>query len=105
MSATCEPASASTFGLGVTTVTCRATDQAGNTGSDTFDVTVRDTTAPVITVPVDEVVEATGAQGAKVQYGDVSAEDIVDGPMNPSCYAGIRHRVPAGHHDGHLHRD
>ena len=64
---------------------CSATDKAGNTGSDSFTVTVRDTTAPVVTVPADEVAEATGPNGAKVAYGDVSASDIVDGPMNPSC--------------------
>jgi hypothetical protein len=82
---TCSIDSGSTFALGKTTVTCSATDKAGNTGKDSFDVTVRDTTAPDITVPKDEVAEATGPNGAKVAYGDVSASDIVDGPMNPSC--------------------
>ena len=46
---------------------------------------MRDTTAPVVTVPADVTAEATGPNGAKVVYGDVSASDIVDGPMNPSC--------------------
>jgi hypothetical protein len=69
----------------VTEVICSATDAAGNTGSDVFFVTVRDTTAPVVTVPADVTAEATGPNGAKVAYGDVSAVDIVDGPMNPSC--------------------
>jgi hypothetical protein len=82
---TCAPGSGSTFALGTQTVTCTATDRAGNTGSDSFTVTVRDTTAPAVTVPADEVAEATGPTGAKVPYGDVSATDIVDGPMNPSC--------------------
>ncbi len=82
---TCEPASGSTFALGSTTVICSATDAAGNTGTDSFTVTVRDTTAPAVTVPANEVAEATGPNGAKVVYGDVSASDIVDGPMNPSC--------------------
>ena len=48
---TCSPASGSTFQLGPTLVTCSATDAAGNTGSNSFTVTVVDTTAPVITVP------------------------------------------------------
>ena len=37
----CSPASGSTFPIAVTTVTCSATDTAGNTGSATFTVTVR----------------------------------------------------------------
>jgi outer membrane protein assembly factor BamB len=37
---TCAPASGSTFPIGETTVTCTATDGAGNTASATFKVTV-----------------------------------------------------------------
>jgi len=37
---TCNPASGSTFPLGTTTVTCTATDAAGNSGSASFIVTV-----------------------------------------------------------------
>ena len=85
VSTSCEPASGATFALGTTTVICSATDRAGNTGTDSFRVTVRDTTAPAVKVPANEVVEATGPNGARVAYGDVSASDIVDGPMNPSC--------------------
>jgi hypothetical protein len=81
----CEPGSGSTFALGTTTVVCSATDAAGNTGTESFTVTVRDTTAPVVTVPDDVTDEATGPNGARILYGDVSAVDIVDGPMNPSC--------------------
>lgn len=83
--ATCDPSSGATFALGNTTVICSATDAAGNTGSGSFTVTVRDTTAPVVTVPANQVAEATGPNGAKVVYGDVSASDIVDGQVNPSC--------------------
>ncbi len=82
---TCNSDSGSTFALGTTTVICSATDAAGNTATKSFTVTVVDTTAPVVNVPANEVAEATGPNGAKVQYGDVSASDIVDGPMNPSC--------------------
>ncbi len=49
-SAVCIPTSGSTFPLGMTTVTCSATDAAGNTGSDTATVAVVDTTPPVITL-------------------------------------------------------
>jgi len=46
---TLSPASGSTFPLGTTTVNASATDAAGNTSTGSFTVTVRDTTAPVIT--------------------------------------------------------
>jgi hypothetical protein len=36
------------FPLGLTSVTCNATDAVGNTGSNTFTVTVQDTTAPAV---------------------------------------------------------
>jgi hypothetical protein len=38
----CDPASGFTFDLGTTTVTCTATDAAGNAASGSFDVTVRE---------------------------------------------------------------
>jgi hypothetical protein len=38
---TCTPASGSTFGFGTTTVTCKATDSAGNVAIKTFTVTVQ----------------------------------------------------------------
>ncbi len=47
-SVVCTPASGSTFASGSTTVTCVATDAAGNTASSTFIVTVSDTQPPTI---------------------------------------------------------
>jgi hypothetical protein len=76
---TCTPESGSIFSIGTTTtVTCTATDAAGNTGTASFTVTVQDTTPPTITVPNDIVVQATSANGAQVTFA-VSAEDNVDG--------------------------
>ena len=47
----CAPASGSSFPLGATTVTCNATDAAGNAASPkSFTVTVADTTAPVVAI-------------------------------------------------------
>ena len=46
VTAACTPASGSTFAIGSTTVTCTATDNAGNTGSGSFVVTVVDTVEP-----------------------------------------------------------
>jgi hypothetical protein len=45
--------SGSFFPLGTTTVTAMATDPSGNQASDVFDVTVIDTTPPVLTAPGD----------------------------------------------------
>ena len=84
--AICSPPSGSTFPLGDTLVTCSVTDGAGNTGSASFTITVEDTTAPVVTVPADFTVEATGPDGAVVNYGPVSYSDAVDGqdiPLDP----------------------
>src|SRR5215207_712755 len=66
------------FKLGTTTVNCHATDSSGNTGYGNFTVTVQDTTPPIITVPEDIVVEATGPEGAVANF-TVSATDVVDG--------------------------
>lgn len=45
---TCTPASGSAFPLGVTAVSCTASDLQGHEASGTFNVTVRDTTAPQV---------------------------------------------------------
>ena len=38
---TCDPVSGRTFALGTTTVTCTATDESGNTGTNSFDIASR----------------------------------------------------------------
>jgi hypothetical protein len=80
----CTPASGSQFALGPTTVTCSAGDAAGNTGEDTFTVTVQDAAAPVVTVPASKTVEANGPDGAVVTYEQPTATDLVDGPIPAS---------------------
>ncbi len=85
IAATCDAASGDLFALGVTTVTCSATDAHGNTGTATFTVTVLDTTAPVVTPPGDVLVEATSPAGAVATFADATAEDVVDGPLAASC--------------------
>ena len=82
---TCEPASGSTFALGTSLVTCSASDNAGNTGVSYFNVTVEDTTAPEISAHANEVVEATGASGATVNYVLPTASDIVEGGVEVNC--------------------
>jgi hypothetical protein len=77
------PASGSIFPLGVSTVAVSASDSAGNTATGNFTVTVVDTTNPVLTVPEDIVVEATGPDGAKVEFA-ASASDAVGATISYS---------------------
>jgi hypothetical protein len=73
----CIPTSGSTFPLGVMTVTCAATDSNGNMASNTFDVTVNDTTPPSIVTPNDIVVDATGIS-TLVSLSAPTVHDVVD---------------------------
>ena len=70
----CDPASGSTFAVGTSTVTCTATDEAGNTNACTFTVTINDTQPPVITCPADAIVEC-GNSTAPASTGQASATD------------------------------
>lgn len=75
--------SGSTFPLGNTLVTLTATDAHGNIETQTLRITVVDTTPPVITAPADMTVEATGPDGAAVDY-TATAADLVDGAVTVS---------------------
>ena len=95
VTARCAPESRGTFPLGVTRVSCTATDKAGNRTDRGFNVTVRDTTAPEPLPPVDLTVEATSASGAAVGY-TVSAIDLVDGTVPVSCSQASGSTFPLG---------
>jgi hypothetical protein len=82
----CSPNSGDTFPLGTTTVWCTATDHSHNSVQASFDITVEDTTAPVIS-GVDLIVktlEATSPAGAP-GYFTLTAVDIVDGDVAVLC--------------------
>ena len=81
---TCSKASGTVFPMGTTTVTCTAKDEAGNIGDSSFDVTVEDTTAPVLALPVKVVKEATSAAGAAATFA-AAAHDVVDGAVGVTC--------------------
>lgn len=102
LSATCAPASGSTFALGATTVTCTAVDVAGNTASKSFKVTVVDTTAPafgdvadiVLTAPPGATTAiatyspaATDAVGATVTCNPPSGSEFALGDTTVTCTA------------------
>ena len=85
----CLPISGSTFGLGDTTVTCTATDAVGNDAiPTTFKVTVEDTTPPVVTVPADITLEATGPNTVVTYVPLPTATDLVDGSVIINCLPG-----------------
>ena len=84
-SVACSTASGLTIPVGLTTVTCTATDASGNHASDTFDATVVLNTAPVLTVPADRTAEATSAAGAAVSFA-ATATDAEDATApTPTC--------------------
>lgn len=66
-----------TFAIGTTTVTVTATDDAGRQGTGTFTVTIRDTTAPVLTLPADVAVGTPDPLGTLVTYPAATASDAV----------------------------
>lgn len=72
-----EPARGTTLPLGNTTVTARTESALGSEATCTFVVTVRDTTAPIITCPADLRVTASSASGARVEYDSARASDAV----------------------------
>ncbi|MDQ3966764.1 MAG: HYR domain-containing protein [Thermoproteota archaeon] len=74
----CDPPSGTTFPIGSTTVACTATDEAGNTATESFTVTVQDTTPPTLIVPADTVSRATSPEGSQIIYLAL-ARDNVDG--------------------------
>jgi hypothetical protein len=53
--ANCAPPSGSTFSKGANTVTCTATESAGNSATCSFSVTVNDATKPRITCPANTI--------------------------------------------------
>lgn len=80
---TCTPPSGSTFFIGITVVTCTATDGV-NTSTAGFNIIIQDTTAPVLVVPVSVTAEATSNLGAIVPF-TATAIDLVYGPVTVNC--------------------
>lgn len=90
----CSPASGSTFALGTTTVNCTATN-AGGSDADSFTITVRDTTPPVLSLPANITAEATSSAGAVVVYSAFST-DAVDGVKQATCNRASSSMFPIG---------
>jgi len=87
------------FPVGHTTVTCSATDAHNNTGTSSFnvDLTLVDTTPPVVNAPADRPpVEATGSGGATVTFPAATATDNIDGAIAAPCLPASGSVFPVG---------
>jgi hypothetical protein len=92
---TCTPASGTTFAIGTKTVTCKATDSNGLSGSASFTITVADTKGPVFSnVPGTIAPFATSTSGATVSYTKPTATDVVDGGRTVTCTPASGAQVP-----------
>ena len=92
---TCSPGSGEIFPLGVTTVTCVATDACNGSAEGSFTIGVHDNWPPNLTLPENMVVEASSAAGAVVLF-DVSATDIVDLSPVVTCLPASGSIFPVG---------
>lgn len=90
VSVTCTPTSGSTFPLGTTPVSCTATDGLGNNSAGSFDVLVRDQTAPTVTTPADIVVSINGVTSVSVPFSVTSTAGT------PSCAPSSGSSFPLG---------
>lgn len=83
---TCTPVNGTTLPLGTTPVSCSVTDSGGLSATGSFEVTVVDTTAPVLVgVPADMAVVTSDPTGATLAYSALSATDIVDPSPDVAC--------------------
>ena len=74
------PPSGSPFPLGTTTIVVTATNGASQGGTNSFTITVRDTTPPAIITPSNSMVYAMTATGANVTFSTF-ATDLVSGSV------------------------
>jgi hypothetical protein len=86
LSIACSPVSGTALAMGAHVVTCVATDNAGNSSSTMFTVTVADTTAPTIAAHADVAGgEAVSAAGVAVSYDAPVTDDVIDGAGVATC--------------------
>jgi hypothetical protein len=72
------------LGVGTHALTLTVSDRAGLSATACTTVTVTDTTAPLVHVPADAVLEATSPGGDTYTYA-AAARDLVDGEGTPTC--------------------
>ena len=92
----CTPAAGFIVSSGKQSVTCTATDAAGNVAHAAFTVVGKDLTPPVLIVPTTPV---NITAGVPLSYGRlVSAKDAVDGAIKPICTPPSGSTFSAGTH-------
>ncbi|XP_033105153.1 hyalin-like [Anneissia japonica] len=83
---TCTPPSGSSFGIGLTAVTCTATDTTGNVGNCTFVVNVSDDEEPALLCPQHIVVNSSVDQlDNPVTWKPLTVIDNVHTGMSANC--------------------
>jgi len=93
----CYPAPGATFPIGVTNVSCTATNtDTGESSSNGFSITVVDGRPPVIGAVQDISLEATSGAGAVATYTTPTANDVVDGPSDVTCAPASGSTFPVG---------
>ena len=90
----CEPASGSSFPIGVTTVTCTATDASGNSSSCSFTVTVG-SAPPMLACPGDTTLSCAGEEGLVFAF-EVTASDDCDAAPVVVCEPASGSSFPVG---------
>jgi hypothetical protein len=82
----CDPVAGTLLALGTSPVTCTVTDGGGLSDSDTFDVTVQDTTAPTLTgMPGDRSLTTDDPTGTTLTYRAPGATDVADADPAVGC--------------------
>ncbi len=95
---TCLPASGGSFPKGVTTVTCSASDNSGNSNSCSFIITVADNQAPVFAgCPTNISINTdAGLCTAVATYTAPTATDACDGSRTVACSPASGTAFPKG---------
>jgi len=92
----CTPGSGSTFSIGVTIVSCTATDPSGNTASISFTVTVNDVEAPGITASDINVSTDLGQPTAVVSSYSITTSDNSGEAVAVDCSPAEGYAFPIG---------
>jgi hypothetical protein len=92
---TCNPPSGSFFPFGASTVFCSGVDASGNSNFCSFQVTVVDTTPPVVFCPPDRTVAATSTTGTRVFYS-ARVSDSCDPNPTVNCLPASGSLFPLG---------
>jgi hypothetical protein len=83
---TCSPSAGTVLPLGTTGVTCSVTDSGGLSADATFDVTVADTTDPMLTgLPAGQNLTTGDPTGTTLTYAAPVATDIADAAPTVGC--------------------